>query len=116
MIKVVKCDLKVVFKKMFETQGIFQRLTSILIVYAYSFACAIYSPLPSEAPMFLFPELSRFEVLLFSALGKATGAYIVFISGATVRQTKIFNKTLSFLRLQSLWLRFSKWTEKFMKI
>jgi membrane protein YqaA with SNARE-associated domain len=55
--------------------------SSVTIIFVYSFGCAIFSPLPSEAPMFLFPELSRFTVLVSCALGKSSGAYLVLISG-----------------------------------
>lgn len=100
---------------MLEWSPILSRLISVSIVYIYSFCSAIYSPLPSEAPMFLFPDLTRIEVLIFCALGKSSGAYIVFLSGSKIQQAETFLKFISFLRLQSFWLRFSTWVNEFMK-
>jgi uncharacterized membrane protein len=100
---------------MIDEQQLTQWLISSSIIYIYSFTTAIYSPLPSEAPMFAFPELSRLEVLFWCALGKSSGAYTVFISGATIRESKLFNKILNFLRLTSLWSRFFEWMRSFMK-
>ncbi|HRI04778.1 MAG TPA: hypothetical protein PLL77_13640 [Pyrinomonadaceae bacterium] len=59
-------------------------------IFLYSLATAIFSPLPSEAPMFVFPELTRPEVLIWCAAGKSTGAYVVFLSGKGLKHTKFF--------------------------
>src|SRR5438067_10479410 len=56
-------------------------MIDLIYIYLYSAACAIYLPLPSEAPMFLFPGISRLLVLLACALGKGSGAYVVFALG-----------------------------------
>lgn len=99
---------------MFEYQ-ISGRLISSGLVFIYAFTTAIYSPLPSEAPMFAFSELSRLEVLLLCALGKSAGAFIVFVSGTTLREAKWFNTILNFFHLRSLWIKFFEWADNFMK-
>lgn len=54
----------------------------------YEAACAIFLPLPSELPMFLFPRLSRVTVLAACAIGKAMGAWLVFTGSRTVVQSR----------------------------
>lgn len=93
----------------------YQWLLDIIFIFLYSAACAIYLPLPSEAPMFLFPHLSRITVLLFCALGKGSGAYLVFVTGNRFRQTQFFNRVVELLRIKSFWERLSVWMENFMK-
>ena|ERR1051325_2900816 len=78
-------------------------------IFFYSAACAVYLPLPSEAPMFLFPEFSRLTVLLACAAGKGTGAYFVFITGSLLQQSKLYNKLLEILRLKAYWENFTNW-------
>lgn len=87
----------------------------IVYIFVYEAACAIFLPLPSEAPMFLFPRLSRITVLIACALGKGFGSYIVFRSGGLLKESKAFLKFLAFIRLDSLWVRFFAWSEGVMK-
>lgn len=65
-------------------------LLDLAYIYLYSAACAIYLPLPSEAPMFLFPGVPRVLVLLVCALGKGSGAYLVFAFGHRFRDSRTF--------------------------
>jgi len=93
-----------------------QSLLDIGYIFVYEAACAIFLPLPSEAPMFLFPNLSRVTVLVASALGKGSGSYLVFISGGWFRQSSLFDKALGLLRLRSFWVKLTAWSERFMKV
>lgn len=92
-----------------------ETLFNIGTIFIYSAACAMYLPLPSEAPMFLYPNLSRLTVLLACAAGKGTGAYFVFISGSLIQQSRAYKKLLRFLRLESYWERFTHWVVQFLQ-
>lgn len=65
--------------------------------------------------MFWFPSVPRPTVLVFCALGKGAGAYLVFLSGDRFRQTKLFTKVMRLLRLEALWLALSDWMERVMQ-
>ena len=65
--------------------------------------------------MFWFPAVSRPTVLIVCALGKGTGAYLVFLSGDRFRQTKFFNKVMESLHVQRVWDRLSNWMERIMQ-
>lgn len=84
-------------------------------IFIYSAACAIFLPLPSEAPMFLFPELSRAAVLVACALGKGSGAYVVFISGDWLGKSDLFKWLTRLFRVERLWSKFLGWSQRFMK-
>lgn len=90
-------------------------LLNIATIFIYSAACAVYLPLPSEAPMFLYPDLSRLTVLLACAAGKGAGAYFVFISGSLIQQSRPYNKLLGFLHLKDYWERFTNWVAQFIR-
>lgn len=92
-----------------------QSLLDIGYIFVYEAACAVFLPLPSEAPMFLFPNLSRVTVLVASALGKGSGSYLVFVSGGWFRQSLLFDKIIKLLRLRNLWVKLTAWSETFMK-
>ena len=91
------------------------QLLDIIYIFFYSAACAIYLPLPSEAPMFLFPRLHRVTVLLICALGKGCGAALVFATGDRFRQTRFFNHVMDVLHAKAIWLKLSAWMEQIMK-
>ena len=80
-------------------------LLDIGYIFFYEAACAVFLPTPSEAPMFLFPDLSRTTVVLPCALGKGTGSYIVFLTGDRFRRSRFFARTLKLLRLDGLFSR-----------
>jgi len=88
---------------------------SIVFIFLYEAACAIFLPLPSEAPMFLFPDLSRVTVLAICAAGKGCGAYVVFRSGDRLRESRLFRAVLRALSLEAVWLRLVDWAARFMK-
>ena len=92
-----------------------QSLLDIGYIFVYEAACAIFLPLPSEAPMFLFPDLSRVTVLAACALGKGFGSYLVFIFGDYFSQTTLFDKVIELLRLKNFWMGLMAWSERFMK-
>ena len=84
------------------------------LIFVYSFSTAIYSPLPSEAPMFVFSEISRLEVLFWCAAGKSFGAYLVFIFGWRLRESDLFVYLLRKVKLQVYWIQFSHWSTELM--
>jgi membrane protein YqaA with SNARE-associated domain len=84
-------------------------------IFLYSAACAIFLPLPSEAPMFLFPNLSRVTVLVVCALGKGCGAYIIFLSGDWISQSGTLNRLVKMFGLERLWIRLLAWSNRIMK-
>jgi len=86
----------------------------IVYILVYEAACAIFLPLPSEAPMFLFVNLSRATVLVACALGKACGAYVVFRSGDAVRQSAFFIRMIRAVEFERVWLSMTIWSKKFM--
>jgi membrane protein DedA with SNARE-associated domain len=88
---------------------------SVLLIALYEAGCAIFLPLPSEAPMFLFPELSRATVLAVCAVGKGCGAYIVLASGDRLRQSPLFHSMLRALAVERAWSRLSDWGDRFMR-
>jgi hypothetical protein len=94
---------------------VWSAVRTLIFIYLYEAACAIFLPLPSEAPMFLFPELSRATVVATCALGKGCGAYLVFRSGDRMRQSKLFRGTLHALSLEALWFRVTDWAARFMR-
>ena len=96
---------------MLETQS----LLDISYIFLYEAACAIFLPLPSEAPMFLFPNLSRVTVLIVCALGKGAGAYLVFITGDRFSQSGLFDKIIQVFRMKRLWIKLLAWSERFMR-
>jgi hypothetical protein len=66
-------------------------IADLLYIYTYAIVCGALLPTPIEAPMFLYPNLSRIAVLCACSLGKGTGSYLVFKSGAMFRRTVIFD-------------------------
>jgi membrane protein DedA with SNARE-associated domain len=88
---------------------------ALIVIYLYEAACAIFLPLPSEAPMFLFPELSRMTVLAACGLGKGCGAYLVFRSGDRIRQSRLFRRALRALSLEAVWMRLTDWAARVMR-
>jgi len=64
--------------------------------------------------MFLFPELSRITVLVACALGKGSGAYVVFISGDWLGKSDFFKGLMRLLKVERLWSRFLGWSQRFM--
>ena len=85
----------------------------LFYIFFYEAACAIFLPLPSEAPMFMFPNLSRVTVLATCAVGKTAGAWVVFIFGDRLRQSKIGATIVDVMRLRSSVEKLSHWSEKF---
>jgi hypothetical protein len=66
--------------------------TTLLYIFLYEVACAIFWPTPSEAPLLLYNKLPLFTIILVSALGKASGAYITFLGLDTIN--KLFKRRL----------------------
>lgn len=58
----------------------------LLYIYVYNLACAIFWPTPSEAPLLFYHKLSLLIIILISALGKASGAYIAFLAMDKMRK------------------------------
>src|SRR5207248_652251 len=83
-------------------------------IFVYSAACSIFLPFPSEAPMFLFPELSRITVLILCSLGKGSGAYIAFISGDWLSKSDFFANLIRLLRIEHLQIKLLNWSQRFM--
>jgi len=93
-------------------------LLNIAYIFLYS-ACAVYLPVPSEAPMFWFPSLPRSTVLIVCALGKGAGAYVMFWSGDRFRQTALFEKVtdwfhsaMDYVGILDKWLSFLRWIDR----
>jgi len=84
----------------------------ILYIFFYEAACAIFLPLPSEAPMFMFPNLSRVTVLATCALGKTAGACMVFVSGGLLRRSKLIFTIIDVVGVKSIFQKLSVWSER----
>lgn len=83
---------------------------SLLTIFVYSFAGAICLPLPSEAPMFLLPELPRLLVLLACGSGKAAGCYLVFVCGERLYQLPVVGPMLRRSWQTSSGKAFARWS------
>jgi uncharacterized membrane protein YdjX (TVP38/TMEM64 family) len=83
---------------------------SLACIVLYTAACAVFLPLPSEAPMFLFPELSRVAVLLACAAGKGAGSAVVFASGRRLSRSAFFTAALGRLGIARIWARLVRWS------
>ena len=90
-------------------------MRDIIYIFFYTAACAVLIPTPVEAPMFLFPQLSRITVLLASALGKGFGSYLIFITGDRFRKTKVFSSVIEFRLIKPVWEKLSNWSEKIIR-
>ncbi len=61
----------------YETFQIKHGLT-LLYIFVYEIACAIFWPTPSEVPLLLYPKFPLFTIIIVSAIGKSFGAYLFF--------------------------------------
>lgn len=79
------------------------RLIDLSFIFLYSVACAIIPlPLLAEAPMFLFPRLSRASVLITCAIGKGSGALVVLLLGGLVAPVYLGSKIVSLPLLEGI--------------
>jgi uncharacterized membrane protein YdjX (TVP38/TMEM64 family) len=92
------------------------RIVDLFFILVYSAACSI-APVPTlaEAPMFLFPRLSRATVLLTCAMGKALGALVLFVLGGWITRFHFVGGITRLLFLEGLFSRVSNFVEAFMQ-
>src|SRR6266404_2174439 len=74
--------------------GFVAALTKLGGIILFEITTVIYLPFPpAESPIFLFPELSRVEVLAACALGKGVAVFLLLNAGAGLRGfvARLFN-------------------------
>lgn len=83
---------------------------AVLSILLYELVCTV-TPAPIEAPMFLFPELPRWAVLITIAIGKGCGTYLFFIIVHNLKRTRVLARIGEARSRVPIWNKLSRWSK-----
>lgn len=83
---------------------------ALVSIFLYQLLCT-FLPSPIEAPMFMFPQLPRWSVLMTSAIGKGSGTYLFFILVDRLKQTRVLARIGETSNRTPIWNKLTQWSK-----